>query len=193
MMNRIWLALIVIGVAVGAVNGRMEAVSSSILQAAMDSVNILLKLIGPMAFWLGIMKIAEKSGFSRLVARLIRPLMSRLFPEIPAEHPAMGAMVMNISANMLGLGNSATPLGIQAMKELQSLNPRADRATRSMVTFLVLNTACITLLPGTLIGYRVAAGSAEPTVIVGTTLFATAVAAAVSLTVDRICRQVFKE
>lgn len=193
MMNRIWLALIVIGVAVGAVNGRMEAVSASILQAAVDSVNILLKLIGPMAFWLGMMKIAEQSGFSQLIAKLIRPLMTRLFPEVPVNHPAMGAMVMNISANMLGLGNSATPLGIQAMKELQTLNPVPNRATRSMVTFLVINTACITFLPGTLIGYRVAAGSAEPTVTVGTTLFATTVAAVISLTMDRICRWLGKE
>lgn len=193
MMNRIWLALIVVGVTVGAVNGRMDAVSASILQAAIDSVNILLKLIGPMAFWLGVMKIAERSGFSQLVAKGIRPLMTRLFPEVPPHHPAMGAMVMNISANMLGLGNSATPLGIQAMKELQTLNTTPTRATCSMLTFLVINTACITLLPGTLIGYRVAAGSSEPTVIVATTLFATTVAAVVSLTVDRICRWIWKE
>lgn len=188
MMNKIWLGLTVLGLIVGVINGRMEAISASILQAAIDSVDILLKLIGPMAFWLGLMKIAEESGFTRLIARVIRPLMTRLFPEVPSDHPAMGAMVMNFSANMLGLGNSATPLGIQAMKELQTLNPNNERATKAMLTFMVINTSSITLLPGTMLGLRIAAGSTEPTVIVGTTLFATAVSTIAALLVDRVCR-----
>ncbi len=193
MMNKIWLGLIVLGIVVGAINGKMEAVSASILQAAIDSVEILFKLIGPMAFWLGIMKIAEESGFTTLIARMIKPVMRRLFPEIPPEHPAMGAMIMNFSANILGLGNSSTPLGIQAMKELQTLNPQKKRATKAMLTFMVINTSSITLLPGTMIGLRVAAGSTEPTVIIGTTIFATVCSTVAALTVDRFCRLVIRD
>lgn len=193
MMNRIWLGLTVFGIIVGAINGRMAAVSHSILKAAIDSVDILLKLIGPMAFWLGIMKIAEKSGFTKLIARILRPLMSKLFPEVPEDHPAMGAMVMNFSANMLGLGNSATPLGIQALKELQRLNPHQKTATKAMLTFMVINTSSITLLPGTMIGLRLAAGSNQPTVIIGTTLFATTISTIVALLVDRTCRYTLKD
>ncbi|WP_236777874.1 nucleoside recognition domain-containing protein [Anoxybacter fermentans] len=192
-MNKIWLGLTVLGIIVGAINGKMEAVSQSILQAAIDSVEILLKLIGPMAFWLGIMKIAEKSGFTNLAAQLVRPLMRYLFPEVPPDHPAMGAMVMNFSANILGLGNSSTPLGIQAMKELQTLNPHPTRATKAMLTFLVINTSSITLLPGTMIGLRIAAGSREPVVIVGTTLFATTISTIAALLVDRVCRLTLKD
>ncbi len=193
MMNKIWLGLIVLGIVVGAINEKMEAVSASILQAAIDSVEILFKLIGPMAFWLGIMKIAEESGFTTLIARMIKPVMRRLFPEIPPEHPAMGAMIMNFSANILGLGNSSTPLGIQAMKELQTLNPQKKRATKAMLTFMVINTSSITLLPGTMIGLRVAAGSTEPTVIIGTTIFATVCSTVAALTVDRFCRLVIRD
>lgn len=193
MMNKIWLGLTLLGIIIGAINGKMDAVSASILKAAMDSVEILLKLIGPMAFWLGIMKIAEESGFTRLLARIIRPIMRRIFPEVPSEHPAMGAMVMNFSANMLGLGNSSTPLGIQAMKELQKLNPNPERATKAQLTFMVINTSSITLLPGTIIGLRIAAGSNEPTVIIGTTLIATAFSTVVALSVDRLCRWFFKD
>ncbi len=192
-MNKIWLFLIISGIIVGIINGRMEAVSASILKSAMDSVDILFRLIGPMAFWLGIMKIAEKSGFTFLIARLIKPLMIRIFPEIPPEHPAMGAMMMNFSANILGLGNASTPLGIQAMKELQTLNPSPERATKAMLTFMVINTSSITLLPGTMIGLRVAAGSKEPTVIIGTTLFATMISTIAALMVDRFCRKRFKD
>lgn len=193
MMNKIWLGLTLLGIIVGAINGKMDAVSASILKAAMDSVEILLKLVGPMAFWLGIMKIAEESGFTRLLARVIRPIMGRIFPEVPSDHPAMGAMVMNFSANMLGLGNSSTPLGIQAMKELQKLNPNPERATKAQLTFMVINTSSITLLPGTIIGLRIAAGSSEPTAIIGTTLIATAFSTIVALTVDRLCRWLCKD
>lgn len=193
MMNKIWLSLTVLGVIVGAINGKMDAISTCILQSAMDSVNILFKLIGPMAFWLGMMKIAEKSGLTTALAALLRPLMKRLFPEVPADHPALGAMVMNFSANILGLGNSSTPLGIQAIKELQTLNPQKKRATKAMLTFLVINTSSITLLPGTMIGLRIANGSTQPTVIIGTTIFATSISTLVALIVDRICRITLKD
>lgn len=193
MMNKIWFSLTILGLMVGAINGKMDLVSQSILKAALDSVEILLKLIGPMAFWLGMMKIAEKSGFTIMIGNLIRPIMRFLFPDVPENHPAMGAMVMNFSANMLGLGNSSTPLGIKAMNELQKLNPTKSRATKAMLTFMVINTSCITLLPGTIIGLRIAAGSTQPTIIIGTTIFATALSTLIALIVDRICRLSFKD
>ena len=193
MMNKIWFFLTAIGITVAALNGKMQAVSDGILKAATDSVTMLIGIAGIMAFWLGLMKIAEEAGLTALLGRALKPVLKRLFPEIPSEHPALGAIVMNFSANLLGLGNSATSFGIKAMQELQTLNPRPEKATRSMITLLVINTACITLIPTTLIGYRVSAGSKEPTIIVGTTLFATSVALVISLLVNKICHKISKD
>jgi spore maturation protein A len=135
-------------------------------------IDIALPLVGIMALWLGIMKIAEGAGIIRLLAAAIAPITRRLFPGVPTEHPAMGAMVLNISANWLGLSNAATPFGLKAMEELQKLNPKKDTATNAMVMFLGINTASITLIPATIIGLRVALGSANPVEIIGTTIFA---------------------
>ena len=120
-----------------------------------------------MALWLGIMKIAEKGGLVAALAKMLRPLMVRLFPSVPSQHPAMGAIILNLSANMLGLGNAATPFGMKAMQELQTLNNDSDEASTAMCTFLALNTSCITLIPATIIGVRLSFGSANPTEIVG--------------------------
>lgn len=193
MMNVVWVILIVIGLIVGALTGRMEEVSNGMLKAAVESVEMLWKLSGPLLLWLGFMKIAEKSRLTSLIARGIKPIMRRIFPDVPPEHPAMGAMAMNLSANMLGLGNTATPLGIKAMRELQKLNLHSERASKAMITFLVINTANITLLPGTLISARIATGSKEPTAIVGPTLIATLIAMAAALIVDRVCRWLAKD
>ncbi|MCI0690370.1 hypothetical protein L0337_00015 [candidate division KSB1 bacterium] len=139
-------------------------------------IDIALPLIGIMALWLGVMKIAEQAGIIRLLAAAIAPITRRLFPEVPTEHPAMGAMVLNIAANWLGLSNAATPFGLKAMEELQKLNPKQDTATNAMVMFLGVNTASITLIPTTMIGMRVVMGSANPAEIIGTTIFAGACA-----------------
>ncbi|MCW8904175.1 nucleoside recognition domain-containing protein [Sedimenticola sp.] len=151
----------------------MDALSKAMIDSATGAVELALGLVGVMALFLGLMKIAEQGGLLKILARLIRPLMIRLFPDVPAEHPAMGAMILNMSANMLGLGNAATPFGIKAMQELNRLNPHKGSATDSMVLFLAINTSSITLLPTGVIALRASAGSIDPAGILPTTLFAT--------------------
>ncbi|WP_260293802.1 nucleoside recognition domain-containing protein [Sedimenticola hydrogenitrophicus] len=151
----------------------MDALSRAMIDSATGAVELALGLVGVMALFLGLMKIAEQGGLLKILARLIRPLMVRLFPDVPADHPAMGAMILNMSANMLGLGNAATPFGIKAMQELDRLNPCKGSATDSMVLFLAINTSSITLLPTGVIALRASAGSADPAGILPTTLFAT--------------------
>ncbi|MBN9425865.1 MAG: hypothetical protein J0H09_05100 [Burkholderiales bacterium] len=150
----------------------MQALSNAMVASAGGAVELALGLVGMMALFLGLMKVAEAGGLLVMIARLIRPLMTRLFPEVPPEHPAMGAMVLNLSANALGLGNAATPFGIRAMQELDRLNPHPGTATNSMVLFLAINTSSITLLPTGVIALRAAAGSVDPAAILPTTLFA---------------------
>jgi spore maturation protein SpmA len=165
----------------------MQALSSGLLGSANDAVELAMGLVGVMTLFLGLLKVAEAGGMLTIIARLIRPLMTRLFPDVPAEHPAMGAMILNISATTLGLGNAATPFGIRAMQELDRLNQQPGTASNAMAMFLAINTSGITLLPTTVIAVRAAAGSMDPAAIVPTTLFATvcgtaaAIAAALSL------------
>lgn len=156
---------------------KLAAVTDAAFNFAKIAVmDIALPLVGIMALWLGVMKIAEQAGIIRLLAAAIAPITRRLFPEVPTDHPAMGAMVLNIAANWLGLSNAATPFGLKAMEELQKLNPKPDTATNAMVMFLGINTASITLIPTTMIGMRVVMGSANPAEIIGTTIFASACA-----------------
>ncbi|WP_026895141.1 nucleoside recognition domain-containing protein [Clostridiisalibacter paucivorans] len=183
MINVIWLLMIVVGVVVGAINGNLEAVT----QAAMDSANLgvelSLGLIGIMALWLGIMKIAEDSGMIQGLAKLLKPIMVRLFPDVPPDHPAMGAIIMNMAANVLGLGNAATPLGLKAMQELQELNDEKDTATNAMCTFLAINTSSVTLIPSEAMALLVAVGatSKQATAIIGPSIIATAVSTIVAV------------
>jgi len=151
----------------------MEVLSKSMVDSAAGAVELALGLIGVMTLFLGLMKVAEQGGLLKVLARLIRPLMVRLFPDVPAEHPAMGAMILNLSANAMGLGNAATPFGIRAMQELERINPRPGTATDAMALFLAINTSSITLLPTGVIALRAAAGSSDPAGILPTTLFAT--------------------
>lgn len=151
----------------------MESLSRAVVDSAGSSVELALGLIGVMTLFLGLMKVAEAGGLLRVIARLIRPLMVRLFPDVPAEHPAMGAMILNISANAMGLGNAATPFGIRAIQELNKLNARPGTATDAMALFLAINTSSVTLLPTGVIALRAAAGSTDPAGILPTTLFAT--------------------
>jgi spore maturation protein A len=188
MLNIVWLLLLGSGVVVAALNGNIETVTTAALGAAGSAVEICFDLVGVMALWLGIMRIAEKAGLIQGLARLLRPLLRRLFPSIPADHPAMGAVILNLSANMLGLGNAATPFGMKAMQELQKLNRNSDEASDAMCTFLALNTSCITLIPATIIGVRVSLGSSNPTEIVGACIFATSCAMAVAILVDYFLR-----
>jgi len=192
MINYIWFAMICSGIIVAAYQGRVEAVTKAALEGADTAVKISLNLIAIITFWLGIMKLAEEAGIVRFLARLVRPITSYLYPSVPKNHPAMGAIVMNLSANILGLGNAATPMGLVAMKELQKLN-KGDKetATEAMCTFLAMNTSCLTLIPTTIIGIRLIYGSNDPTAIVGTTIFATGCGFIVALIADRIFRSVF--
>jgi len=151
----------------------MEHLSKAVVESAGGSVELAMGLIGVMTLFLGLMKVAEAGGLLTAIARLIRPLMVRLFPDVPADHPAMGAMILNLSANVMGLGNAATPFGIRAMQELEKLNPHPGTATDAMVLFIAINTASVTLLPTGVIALRAAAGSANPAGILPTTLFAT--------------------
>jgi spore maturation protein A len=166
---------------------KMAAITEAAFSFAKVAVmEIALPLIGIMALWLGIMKIAESAGLIRLLAAAIAPITRRLFPEVPSDHPAMGAMVLNISANWLGLSNAATPFGLKAMEELQKLNPKKDTATNAMVMFLGINTASITLIPATIIGLRVAMGSANPAEIIFTTIVASACATTIAVIAVKI-------
>lgn len=150
---------------------KMKAVTNAALDYAKTAVNITLGLIGIMALWLGVMKVAEEAGLVRVLTRLLTPLSKRLFPDVPSDHPAIGAMIMNIAANMLGLSNAATPLGLKAMEELNKLNPKIGTATNAMCTFLAINTAGLVLIPATAIAVRAAAGSSNPGIIIGTSIF----------------------
>ena len=168
------------------VKSPMQAMADAMLSAADASVTLAIGLVGVMALFLGLMKVGEKGGLLVVIARLVRPLMVRLFPDVPAEHPAMGAMILNMSANVLGLGNAATPFGIRAMEELDKLNPMKGVASNAMVLFLAINTASVTVLPTSVIALRAAAGSADPAGIIPTTLFATVIATAVAILVAKV-------
>jgi spore maturation protein A len=165
--------MIILAVVVGGINGKIQDVTKSAIDSAGNAITIAIGLIGVMALWLGIMKIAEDSGLMSLVAKAIAPVLKRLFPDVPAGHPAFATMTMNIAANMLGLSNAATPIGLKAMEELEKLNPHPGIATNAMCTFLTINTAGLQLIPATVIGIMASAGSREPTAIIGTTVAAT--------------------
>ena len=169
MLNRIWASFFLIAAAAGILRSLQgdpavwAAMVASAFEMAKTGFEIAIGLTGMMCLWLGIMKLGELGGAIELIAKLFGPLLRRLFPDVPADHPAMGAMVMNMSANMLGLDNAATPFGLKAMNELQTLNPEPDRATDAQVLFLVINTASITLIPVAIFVYRAQMGAADPT------------------------------
>ncbi|SDF25700.1 nucleoside recognition domain-containing protein [Sporolituus thermophilus] len=191
MINFIWMFLIVAGIICAAVNGRIEMVTKSAISAAEDAVELAFKLIGVMCLWLGVLKIAEQAGIVRFFAQLLSPVIRVLFPSVPRNHPAMGAIVMTVSANMLGLGNAVTPFGIKAMQELQKLNPNNETASPAMCTLLALCTTGFTLVPATIIALRSAAGSPNPAEIVGATLMVSLLATCVAVVADRVCRWLF--
>lgn len=164
----------------------MDALSKAVIDTAGSSVELALGLVGVMTFFLGLMKVAEAGGLLTVIAKLLRPVMTRLFPDVPADHPAMGAMIMNVSANVLGLGNAATPFGIRAMQELDKLNPVKGTATNAMALFLAINTSAVTLLPTGVVALRAAAGSQDPAGIVPTTLFATLCSTTVAIVMAKL-------
>lgn len=181
MLNSIWLAMIALSVIVGVIEGRINEVVQAVTESAKLGFELALGLVGIMSLWLGIMAIAKESGLIALLGKVLKPLLKFLFPDVPPDHPAMGAMVMNIAANMLGVGNAATPFGLQAMKELQSLNLHAKTATNAMCTFLALNTSSVQLIPATAIAFLAANGSTNPSSIIVSTLIATTVSTTVAI------------
>lgn len=165
MLNYIWVGMLLIGFIIGALNGRIEEVTNAAFSSAGRAVELCIGLLGIICLWSGLMKVMERSGLINVIARLARPVLKLLFREIKDNDKAMGAMVMNMAANFMGLGNAATPLGIKAMGELQKVNGRKDTASNAMCMFLVLNTSAIQLIPTTVIALRNDAGSAVPSEI----------------------------
>ena len=175
-MNWIFYILIVVSIVAGAFNGKLDDVVNSILSGAALSVKVAFSLIGIMAFWLGMMKIAERCGLIAFISRLIKPITKILFNEIPDDSPAMGDIAMNISANAFGLSNAATPIGIKAMEELQQHNIDKNSASNAMCMFLAMNTAGYQLIPATVIAVLVGIGYKNPAVIIAPTLLVTSIA-----------------
>ncbi len=190
MVNYIWLFFIVGGILFSLVSGNIDEVTTALFNSADEAVNLAIGLISIMSFWLGIMKVIEKSGFIKVINKLLTPVAKFLFPDVPKDHHAMNAILMNMSANLLGMGNAATPFGIKAMQNLQELNDKKERATDSMCTFLAINTSSVTLIPTAVLGVRAAATSQEPTEIVGTTLIATLCSAIAAISADKVARKI---
>ncbi len=190
MLNTLWLGLLLVAVFLGGFTGRLEAVTSGAFSAARDAIMVVaLPLAGLMGLWLGFLRLAELSGIVEGLARGLHPLLKRLFPDVPEGHPAMGAMVLNMAANMLGLGNAATPLGLRAMRCLETLNPHPGTATNAMCTFLAINTSSIQLIPATAIAVLAAQGSKQPTAILGTALLASTCAAIAGITAVKLLQR----
>ncbi|CAM4016733.1 spore maturation protein [Bacillus cereus] len=185
MVNLVWAAMAVIGIVYAMINGTMEEVTKAVFEGSKDAVTICIGLISVLVFWLGLMKIAEEAGLLKKLVTLFMPIVKRLFPEIPKDHPSMGFILSNMMANFFGLGNAATPLGIKAMEQLKELNGGKDSASRSMVTFLALNTSAITLIPTTVISIRMTYESANPTEIVGVTFIAQVLSMIGAIWIDR--------
>lgn len=191
MINLIWAAFLLIGIIYAAINGNIDIITKSVIDAAESSVTLSFKLIGVMCLWLGLMKIAEKAGVVKIITKILHPIMKHVFRNIPENHPAMGAIIMTISANMLGLGNAVTPLGIKAMQEMQSLNGNKAIATPSMCTFLAICTTGFTIVPATVIALRSAAGSSSPEEIVGVTIVVSLFTTIMVLIFDFFCRIIY--
>ena len=186
MLNYIWFGLMAIALVVAAINGTADAVTRGAVESASGAVQIALGLVGIMTLWLGMMRVAEAAGLVTLVGRALRPILRWLFPEVPADHPAAGAIVLALAANMLGLNNAATPLGIKAMEELQELNPDKDVATNAMVTLMAITTAGVQFIPASMIGVLAAAGSTNPTAIIAPTIVATFIGTVAAIIAARL-------
>jgi spore maturation protein A len=192
-MNTIWVFLIAIPVVFAVLNGRLDEFTKSIFEGAKSAVEVSLFLLGIVALWLGITKIIEDSGLIHRLSNLFRPVISRLFKSIPQDHPAITSITLNLLANLFGLGNAATPLGIKAMQDLQTLNKEeVDRATFEMMLFIVINTASIQLIPFTVIGILSDFGSRNPSFVVLPTILATVLSAIFAVGTLSLCRKFFK-
>jgi spore maturation protein A len=193
MLNYIWFGLMAIALVVAAINGTAESVTRGAVESATGAVQIAIGLVGIMTLWLGMMRVAEAAGLVTLVGRALRPVLRWLFPEVPSDHPAAGAIVLALAANMLGLNNAATPLGIKAMEELQDLNPDKDTATNAMVTLMAITTAGVQFIPASMIGVLAAAGSTSPTAIIAPTIVATFIGTVAAVIAARVLQPFYPQ
>ena len=191
MINYIWFLLIFLGGIVGLINGNGEVISKSIVNSCVNTVTFMIELAGIMCFWCGVMKIAEKSGFTEKLSKILKPVLKLIFKDAAKDEKALGAIVMNLTANMMGLSNAATPFGIRAMEEMDRLNPNKGTTTNDMSLFLVLNAACIQLVPTTIISIRAACNSVNPGIIIVPAIISTTVAAIVGVCSCKLLERYF--
>ena len=191
MINYIWFIMIFLGLLVGLITGNGDGLSKAIVGSVDSTVQFMIGLVGLMCFWCGVMKVAEKSGLTKKLSKLLRPVLKLIFKDAAKDEKALGAIVMNITANMLGLGNAATPFGIKAMQEMDRLNKDKEKASNDMALFLVLNAACIQLVPTTIISIRAATGSTNPGVILLPAIVASTIAAVVGVISCKILQKYF--
>lgn len=191
MINVIWFIILVFGIGFGLLTGRGDVVSKSVVSSAGSTVDFVIKLVGLMCIWCGVMKVAEKSGLTEKLAKLLRPVLKLVFKEAAKDEKAMGSIVMNLTANMMGLSNAATPFGIKAMEEMDRLNKEKGTASNDMALFLVLNAACIQLVPTTVLSIRAASGSQNPGEIIIPAIIATTVAAVMGIVFCKILQRYF--
>lgn len=192
MVNKIWGFFIIVGVIVGVFNNKISIINENILSSTKTTIDMILQIFPVIALWLGIMEIAKESGLLKKLSDLFKPLLSKLFPEIPINHESLGYISSNVVINMLGLGNAATPFGLKAMKSLSELNKNSKVASKSMITFLILNTSGLTIIPTTVISLRMMYGSVNPTETVLATIIATVISTILALLVDKIFRKINK-
>lgn len=181
--------MIVLSIIYGIFNGNVQEITEGVIHSSVQTVEMCITFVGVWALWLGLMEIVKKSGLIDVISHVTFPVIHRLFPEVPKNHPALGAISLNFSANMLGLGNAATPFGLKAMKELQSINYNQDEASNAMCMFLVINTSSIQLIPTTVIALRASLGSTEPTSIILSSLIATSISTVFGITAVMIMRR----
>ncbi|WP_443659809.1 nucleoside recognition domain-containing protein [Clostridium algidicarnis] len=191
MINYIWFFMIVVSIILGLFFGKAEIISKAIIDSSSSTVNLTLGLLGIVSLWSGIMKIAEKSGLTEKISRLLLPILKVLFKDAAKDEKALGAIVMNLSANIMGLSNAATPFGIKAMERLQELNNHGDTASNDMALFLVLNAACIQLIPTTVISLRAVEGSNNAAIIIVPVIITTSIAAMVGIICCKVLERFF--
>ena len=191
MINKIWAFFIIVGILVSVITNNLSTLNSEILNSAKVTLNMLLEIFPIMALWLGLMNIAKESGLLFKISKAISPLLSKLFPDIPKGHESIGYIASNIIINVFGLGSAATPFGLKAMKSLQELNPKKDTASKSMITFLVINTGGVTLVPTTIIALRMLYNSTNPTEIVWPCIIATVISSICAVILDRILYKIY--
>jgi spore maturation protein A len=184
-MSVVWVSLLAASVLAAAVNGKMADLTAAIASSAQSAVTLSIGLIGVVALWLGLVRVAEAAGALRGIARVARPVLRRLFPEVPPEHPAMASIVMNVAANLLGLGNAATPFGVEAMRRLEDLNPHPGTATDAQALFCAINTASLQIIPATIVALRAGAGARDPADVIAPVVLASACSVSVAVVASK--------